>query len=101
MAKKPSSNIGEVGVDSVRIGGMTPDDLPIGEGHQAALQLPGARELERQGKIANVRARYPMHDVAYLESRITEARGMIATFRQRRDFLQWYDGHHLRVDSGG
>lgn len=83
--RKRKSNIGDVGVDSIRLGGMTVDELPIAEAHLVKMQLPGARELERTAKIAGVRARYPQQDVGYLEARIREAKGMIATFRQQRD----------------
>lgn len=82
---KVTSNIGQTGVESIRLGGMRIDDLPIGEAAKAKLQLPEALAVERQNNIESIKARYPQQDVKYLESRIREARGMIAQFRQQRD----------------
>jgi len=86
--RKRKSNLGETGVGSIRLAGMTVHELPIAEAHLAKLQLPGALELERQAKIANVRARYPRHDVGYIEARIREAKGMMVKFRTRRDGIR-------------
>ena len=37
---KVTSNIGKSGVNSIRIGGMTMDDLPMAEAAQAKMELP-------------------------------------------------------------
>jgi chromosome segregation ATPase len=80
---KITPNIGQTGVKSIRLGGMTIDDLPIGEAARAKMQLPRAEEDERQAVIDAVRARYPKQGVDYLRSRIQEARGNIAKFREQ------------------
>lgn len=82
---KQTPNIGEVGVKSIRLGGMKVDDLPIAEAHFAKEQLPLSEEDIRQNEIAAVRARYPTQPVEAINGRIREARGMAVTFRQRRD----------------
>jgi chromosome segregation ATPase len=80
---KISSNVGETGARSIRLGGMKVGDLPIAESANAKMQLPKVEEDEKQSEIDNIKARYPTQNVAYLEARIREARGMISKFREQ------------------
>lgn len=66
-------NVGQVGIESIRIGGRKIQDLPLAEGAHARPQLSVAREVERRNKIENILARYPDQKVDYLQSRIKEA----------------------------
>lgn len=64
-------NIGEIGVESIRIAGKRIEDLAVPiEAIKAVQQLPEALETERQNKIANVRRRYPTADIDFLRSKI-------------------------------
>lgn len=80
---KQTPNIGQLGVQSIRIAGMKVDDLPIAEGAIAKMQLPIAEEEVRKNLIEAIKARYPKQDVMYLQARVAEARGMIARFREQ------------------
>lgn len=79
---KQTPNIGQYGTKSIRLQGMELSDLPIAEAAQAKMQLPEAQEAERQGVIADIKARYPTQRVDYLKSRIQEARHNISKFQQ-------------------
>lgn len=92
-----SSNIGQVGVESIRLNGMKVEDLPIGEAARVQPQIELARDTERQNKIANVIAKYPTQRVDYLEGRIREAKqnqenmARLAQTEQQR--IMEYQGH--------
>lgn len=94
---KTTSNIGETGVESIRLNGMKIEDLPIGEAARVQPQMELARDTERQNKIAGVIAKYPTQRVDYLEGRIRECKesqeGMakLALLEQQR--IQEYQGH--------
>jgi hypothetical protein len=66
-------NVGQLGEESIRIGGRKIEDLPLAEGTHARPQLTVVRAVEKRNKIANIIARYPDQTVAYLKSRIVEA----------------------------
>jgi len=69
-----TSNIGEVGVSSIRIDGMRIEDLPMAPNAHAKQGIPLALDLERQQKIENIVARFPKPSILYLESRVTECK---------------------------
>lgn len=79
-----TSNIGEVGVGSIRIAGQRIEDLPLGLGNEAKAQLPLAMDMERQQKIAGVLSRFPTGKRVYYESRIKEASANIVGFGEQR-----------------
>ena len=91
-----SQNIGEIGIQSIRIGGMKIADLPIAEQHYARKELPLAIDTQRQNKIDNVLAGYPTQKCAYLRNRITEcednARRITASVSQQKEMLGEYSG---------
>lgn len=80
---KGTPNIGQYGVKSIRLKGMTVDELPIAEAAIAKAQIPIAEEDARKQLIENIKARYPTQDVQYIESRIEEARRNIVRFREQ------------------
>lgn len=81
---KTKSNIGELGVGSIRIAGLTPSDLPIAEGAITRPQLVVSIETERQNRIDNVRARFPAQTQDYLLSRIREAKNNLKLFAAQK-----------------
>jgi len=91
------SNLGETGVESIRINGLKVEGLPLGQGNEAVAQLPMARAAARLTKIANIRARYPKASVVYLESRVKECReniDRIQTFKADTEkMIGEYKGH--------
>lgn len=76
------SNIGEVGVKSIRLAGKKIENLPPHQSAVALLQLPEARRIEHENKIKTVLAEYPRTTQEYVQSRIKEAEAA------KRDFLQ-------------
>ena len=97
---KLSSNIGETGVQSIRLKGQKVEDLPLGQGNEALSQLEFARETERLNQIADINAEYPSQRVDWLVSRINECeenknrmRKMMAETNSR---IQEYQGLMLK-----
>lgn len=79
-----TSNIGEVGVASIRIAGCRIEDLPLGMGNEAKEQIPLVMDRQRQHQIATVLARFPTGKRVYYESRIKEASANIVAFGEQR-----------------
>ena len=74
---KITNNIGISGINSIRIGDMLIEDLPIAESAIAKQQLPLVEDTERQNKINHILVGYPKQRVSYLESRIRESESNI------------------------
>ena len=73
-------NIGEVGVESIRINGQKIGSLPFGQSQRTAEQIPLALAHEKQQKIADVLARYPRVTREYIDSRLRECQTAIIDF---------------------
>lgn len=91
------SNIGQVGVESIRIKGKRIEDLPLGQGNEAVVGLAEARETERLNAINTINATYPKHRVDYLASRIVECQENITRINtskgQQSGMISDYKGH--------
>ncbi len=91
------SNIGETGLESIRLNGTRIHNLPIGEASRAVSQIPLVHTAERLTKIENIRAKYPKARVDYLQSRIGEAEENIKrTTKLKQDLatqISEYTGH--------
>lgn len=74
---KTTTSTGVLGPESIRLGGMKIQDLPIAEMAQAVSQLPLAEDTERQNKINDIIAGAPKQRVGYLEGRIAECEANI------------------------
>lgn len=94
---KTSSNIGQTGVESIRIAGMKVEDLPIAEAARVQPQIAIAEETERRNKAEAVIKRYPTQRVDYLEGRIRECKtsmdGMHKLMLAEQQRIQEYQGH--------
>jgi len=92
-----SSNIGQTGVESIRLNGCKVEDLPIAEAARVQPQIALAHDTERKNKIAGVLKKYPTQRVDYLEGRIREAKknqesmANLALAEQQR--IMEYQGH--------
>ena len=71
------SNVGETGLESIRISGRRIQDLPMAPSAHAKQGLPAAIAGDRQSKIDGILARYPKASVAYLEGAIRECKDNI------------------------
>lgn len=74
---KTTTSTGLVGPESIRIGGMKVQDLPLAEMAQAASQLPLAEDTARQNKIDDIIVGAPKQRVSYLEGRIAECQANV------------------------
>jgi hypothetical protein len=94
---KTTSNIGQTGVESIRLAGMKIEDLPIAEAARVQPQIAIAYDTERQNKINGVMKKYPTQRVDYLEGRIKECKtnqenmARLALTEQQR--IMDYQGH--------
>lgn len=85
---KETSNYGIGGVESIRLGGMVSEDLPLAEAAQAREGITKARETERQNKINDILITSPKQKIDYLESRIVECRVNIGMQNQSISDIQ-------------
>jgi len=94
---KDHSNVGQMGIESIRLAGRRIEDLPIAEGARAKLELPVSIETERKNRIEDICRRYPKHRLDYLLARIRECRGNIEKVSNTRDeqnqMIGEYRGH--------
>jgi len=92
-----TDNIGEVGIESIRIGGMKLKHLPIAESAYAKAQMPEAIATDTRNKIEGILKKYPTQRVAYLKSRIKECKEnvkRIDTIRsQQNNMISEYTAH--------
>jgi hypothetical protein len=91
------SNIGEVGVESIRIKGKRVGDLPLGTGNEAKAGLKDAIDQERLNKIATINSKYPTLRIDYIDSRVRECRENITrvqgTMNEQATMISEYKGH--------
>lgn len=67
-----SSNIGEIGPESLRLGGRTIDQLPIAEAAHAKQGMPDFLKSERQNQIERIKGAYPKQTLAWIDGTIRE-----------------------------
>lgn len=79
-----TSNIGETGVKSIRVGGMRIAELAFVNFAHVRHQIPLAEDTERQNRIEAVLAGAPKQRVSYLKGRIREAEENIKRINQLR-----------------
>ncbi len=92
-----TSNIGEVGVDSIRLKGQRIEEMALGTNNVAIQQLPAAREAERLQKIESIIAEYPTQRIDYLDGRVNECMENIErigkTQVEQTQMISDYNGH--------
>lgn len=66
------NNHGEMGVDSLRIGGMKVDHLPIAESAITKQQLPMFIKSDKENKVEAIKARYPTQTIGWIDGAIRE-----------------------------
>lgn len=94
---RQDSNEGTIGIDSIRIGGMKLDNLPIAEGANAKQQWAGIQEADKANTIVNISAKYPKQSVAWVTGAILEAEDTIRRVRdlmvRQQTMINEYIGH--------
>lgn len=72
-------------IDSLRLGGMKVDQLPIGERARTLPQLEKVEENQTYREAEGIRAQYPKHSVNYCLAGIKEAKNNQIKITQMRD----------------
>lgn len=88
--KKYEEAIGIIGVESIRFGGRSIDQLPIAEAALAKQQMPLAQEAEKQAKAMAIKAGSPKQSVRWLKAKIKECRAnikRIETIREQQNSM--------------
>ena len=97
MQHETESNVGELGIESIRIAGMKIKDLPMVAGAHAKRGLPLAIDTERQNAIENILNRFPPQRIDYLEARVRECQAKITQLQQTKaeqsKIITDYTGH--------
>jgi len=91
------SNIGQVGVDSIRIAATKIEDLPMVAGAHAKTGIAAAIQNEKQNRINTIRAKYPAHHINQLEGWVKECEENVQRVQifkgQQSDMINQYTGH--------
>ena len=89
-----SDNKGVIGPDSLRLGGMTVDELPFAAAEQTKHQLPEFHATEKLNKIARIKARFPKQSVDWCNGAIRECQGNMvkvqSLMKQAADQIEEY-----------
>jgi len=75
------SNIGIVGIESIRIGGMTLNTLPMAEAAITKQQWSEVEASNKKQEVENILGKYPKATIVYLESRAVECLENIGRIR--------------------
>lgn len=90
-------NIGQMGIESIRIGGMTLDTLPMAEAALTKQQWSEKVADQKRQEVENILADSPHQKVSYLESRVVECQENIARIRTlkagQQSMIDEYTGH--------
>jgi len=91
------SNIGQTGLESIRIGGMKIDNLPIAESAITKQQMPEVDASIKRNKLGNIIAKYPKQTVDWVKGAIKECEDTIKKIRalkeQQQKMIDEYTGH--------
>jgi hypothetical protein len=92
-----STNKGMVGVKSIRLGGMSFDELPIGEAARVRETIPEVLKSDLENRIRAIKARYPTQTVAWVDGAIRECEVTIQNVRKlksdQQQLIDEYTGH--------
>lgn len=75
-------NIGQKGMDSIRINGRRIGNLPLGQGNEAKEGLAEFLKTDRETRRNNIAARFPKHKVEFLKAQLRECRNNIKRIRE-------------------
>ncbi len=91
------SNEGQTGVESIRLGGMTIDQLPIAEAAITKQQWPDIIQASKDNVVENIKAKYPKQSVAWVNGAIKECGDSIKRVRalsvDQQKMIDDYLGH--------
>ena len=91
------SNMGQTGLESIRLGGMKIDSLPIAESALTKEQMPVIQESIKRNELGNIIAKYPKQTVDWVKGAIRECEDTIKKVRalkgQQQTMIDEYTGH--------
>lgn len=74
-------NIGVTGIDSLRLGGMSIDELPIAEAAITKQQMSSFLKSDKENKVEAIRAKYPKQTIPWIDGAIRECEANIKRIR--------------------
>ena len=91
------NNIGEIGVESMRLGGMSLDELPIAEAAGVSARLPAFLKTQEENTIDAIKGRHPKQTIAWCDGAIRTCELNITNIRrligEQRQMITDYTGH--------
>lgn len=75
-------NIGQSGMESIRIDGRQIGNLPLGQGNEAKEGLASFIKTDKETKRNNIAAKFPKHKIEFLKAQVAECRGNIKRIRK-------------------
>lgn len=94
---KQEQNVGKLGVESIRLGGMKIGSLPMREDAIAKEQLPEAYRTERENQIERIKGKYPKQTVDWILGAIKDAENSIRNVQkmsaEQQSMIGEYSGH--------
>lgn len=82
------NNIGQTGLDSIRINNMKIDNLPLGQGNAAREGLSAFLKTDKETKKNNILAKFPKHKADFLESQVKECKNNIKKIKEFKSSLK-------------
>lgn len=76
------NNVGQTGPESLRLGGMSIDNLPIAEARITLDQLPLLNAADRETQVSNIKASYPKQDLPWITGALKECKGNLVNVRK-------------------
>ena len=90
-------NVGKEGLESLRINGVTIDNLPLGQGNEAKAGLADFLVTDRKNKEEAIRARYPTQNADYIKSRIRESKANQKKIKEYKEELKEKKAEYRRL----
>jgi hypothetical protein len=82
------TNIGQTGLDSLRIDGMRIGNIPLGQGNEAKEGLTDFLKTEKENLKNDILARYPKHKQDFLKSQVQECKLNIKNIKNFKSKLR-------------
>ena len=74
--------IGVTGIESLKLGGMSVDELPIAEAAITKEQLPQFLKSVKDNEIEAIKGKYPKQTLAWVDGAIRECEGNLSNMRR-------------------
>lgn len=82
------SNIGQKGIESIRIDSNYISNLPLGQGNEAKSGLAEFIKTDKETQRNNIAAKFPKHKIEFLKAQLKECRGNIKKIKGYKQKLK-------------